>query len=331
MMHRRFFLRGLGAALGMALLPPVSTVFSKHAFARQNSTPALPILMFHKVDDSPRYPEDISTDQLLTLFDYLWKQGFYPVNMSDILTSQVDALVPRGKKPVGITADDAHRSVVFSQNTAPHAEQRNARSLVDILCASAKNAGLEARATLFLSCVGDDRISREPEGYFGNTRPLGDILAMLADTPGIETGFHTVPHVRMTNMDGPQVRSLMEQQIADFSRRGVGAKALRILAYPYGIRPSDAGIAALKDMGFLGAVLAFPGNDEAAYTTVPACLYDGSLKTDPFLVPRVCVGARTYSRKGAVHPYQPIDPLEDFRKDVENALPLLYTSTGKIG
>lgn len=93
--------------------------------------------MLQKADDSPRYPEDLSTDQLTVLLDYLWKHGFYPVNMSDILTSRVDCTVPKGLKPVAITAA-AHRSVMFSKSTARHEEQRKARSMIEILLDSVK-------------------------------------------------------------------------------------------------------------------------------------------------------------------------------------------------
>lgn len=325
-MHRRLFLQGLGAVVSMTCLSPVSVALGKED---RSGSPALPVLMFHKVDDSPRYPEDISSNQLASLLDFLWRQGFYPVNMSDILTSRVDSVVPRGLKPLGITADDSHCSVVFSQKATSGAKQPNARSLVDIFRDSVRHYGLEPRATLFLSAVGDDRYSRNAEGYFGNSLPLREILDKLDATPGIETGYHTVRHERMTDMSATQVRAVMDEQIRDFFSRGVASRVQRILAYPYGFHPSDEGIATLKDMGFLGAVLAFPGVEEARYTTVPACQYNGTLKTDPFLVPRVCIGAYTYTPKGASSPYQRIDPIEDFRKDVEHALPSLYTSTGQ--
>ena len=40
------------------------------AFAAETT---VPVLMFHRVNDAPGYPEEISTAQLTDLFDWLWK------------------------------------------------------------------------------------------------------------------------------------------------------------------------------------------------------------------------------------------------------------------
>ena len=340
-MRRRFFLRGLGVSLALCAWPdallhiarPAQAARGKEQERLVSHLPALPILMLHKVDDQPRYPEDLSSSQLHAVLDYAWSKGFRPVNMSDIVQDRVDEIVPRGLKPLGITADDAHRSVVFSRETARHSEQRNARSLVEILGNSVRPYGCEARATFFLSSVGDDRYSGKAGGYFGNSLPLVDVLDALAVMPGVETGYHTRTHTRMGGMGPEQVKALLQDQMQDFERLGVLDRVRRVLAYPYGVRPTEQGIYALRELGFEGAVLAYPGVREARYDTLPPCVYDGRLMTDPFLIPRVCIGAFTYahnaSAKAGAH--VPIDPLEDFRKDVERALPLIYVSRGAQG
>lgn len=337
-MNRRYFLRGLGVSLTLCACPPLMLTGGQALAAEGGmpqermiaEMPALPILMLHKVDDNPRFPEDLSTTQLQALFEYVWGKGFRPVNISDIINNRVDQIVPKGMKPLGITADDAHRSVVFSRATAKHSEQRNAQSMVEILGNSVRPYQCDARATFFLSSVGDDRYSGAAEGYFGDSLPLPDVLDALAVMPGVEVGYHTRTHTRMSGMGPDQVKALLEDQMRDFARLGVLDRVQRLLAYPYGIRPSEQGMYALRELGFTGAVLAFSGAREAKYDTVPACVYDGKLMTDAFLIPRVCIGAFTYAhntsaRAGA---YVAIDPLDDFRKDVERALPNIYVSRG---
>lgn len=337
-MKRRHFLRGLGVSLALSACPAVLAGTGLQAKAATtpvperlvSNLPALPILMLHKVDDQPRYPEDLSTAQFAAVLDYAWSKGFRPVNISDIVQGRVDAVVPKGLKPLGITADDAHRSVIFSRATAKHSEQRNAQSMVEILGNSVRPYHCDVRATFFLSSVGDDRHSGKAGGYFGDNLPLPDVLDALAVMPGVEVGYHTRRHTRMGGMGPEQVKAVLQDQIRDFERLGVLDRVQRLLAYPYGVRPTEQGMHTLRELGFTGAVLAYPGVREARYNTVPECVYDGKLMTDPFLIPRVCIGAYIYAhnaspRAGA---HIPIDPLEDFRKDVERALPNIYVSRG---
>jgi hypothetical protein len=110
---------------------------------------AIPVLIFHKLCDQPRSPEDMAPGQLARLFDLIWEQGFAPLNMRDILLGQVDAVLPRGRKALGITVDDAHPSVIYSRQEHPQAA--TSHSFVAIFADSAQRAGLAPRATFFLS------------------------------------------------------------------------------------------------------------------------------------------------------------------------------------
>lgn len=297
----------------------------------RTESPAIPILMFHKVDDAPKDPESISTSQLTALLAYLWSTRFCPVNISDILDNMVDRVVPKGFKPVGITADDAHRSIAFAHAGGPHAEERNARSWVDIFCDSLKLPGHAPRATFFVSRVENDRLSRQTAGYFGDYMALPAVLDLFKTAPGLEIGYHTVRHASMGSMGVAEIRASMQEQKEDFAALGVLNRVTPVLAYPYGVPPpTQQGLDELRRMGFKGAVRAYPGAREALYDTVPVCEYDGKLLTDPFLIPRVSIGSHTYAyrQKGKLSQYNPIDPTEDFRKDVLEVLSRIYVSRG---
>lgn len=320
-MNRRFFLRILAVGLLIAALPTPCLA--------GNASPAIPILMFHKVDDRPEDPESISPRQLEALFTRMWNLGFYPVNMSDILKNRVDSVVPGGLKPVGITVDDAHPSVLFSRLSTPASgELRNSRSFVEVLRDSLEPFGRAPRATIFIGRVGDDRISTIPGEYFGGYLPLPDALALLDETPGVEAGYHTIAHKSMTAMGAAETRATLEAQREEFATEGVLERVVPILAYPYGHPPLPEGLEELRAMGFWGAALAFPGVREGRHDTSPVCEYDGTLLTDPFLVPRVNIGAYAYPYRPADRnePFVSLDPWADFQKDVLNAMPSMYVA-----
>ncbi len=318
-MNRRTFLRLSASTLALAFMPAPAS-------ARVHA-PAIPILMFHKINDAPGDPESVSGAQLAALFGELWELGFCPVNASDILDGKVDELVPRGLKPVGVTADDAHSSVLFFKNARERAGLLNARPLAEIFRASLKPSGLAPRATFFISRVEDDRISKQPGEYFGGYKTLPAILDELDALPGLEIGYHTLNHIKMTRMDAGQVREIIQKQQDDFASLGVLDRVAPVLAYPYGVPPAPEGLRELRRLGFKGAVTAYPGMREGR-ANPPACEYDGRLLSDPFLVPRVCIGSHTYTRPSGGGLYAPIDPREDFRKDVLEALPHIYVSKG---
>ena len=300
---RRRFLAGLAAALAACSLD-IPDISGARAAPKEG---AIPVLMFHKVCDHPHSPEEISPEQLARLFDFIWKQGFAPLNMRDILLGRVDAVLPEGRKALGITADDAHPSVIYARRQ----HQQTDRSFVDIFADSAGRAGLAPRATFFLS----------GQNYFGGKHGLARVLDQLAALPGLECGYHTRRHPKMTGWGYRQTRQALEEQMDDFKAKSVFERIPRILAWPYGLLPADDALRALEDLDFLGAALAFPGVNEARYAGLPVCRYGrAGLLTPRFRIPRVNIGAYIYTPGGGT---APIDPLDDFRKDV-GSIPDVY-------
>jgi len=292
---RRRFLAGLTAACTACGLH-IPNAYA----APQEGT--IPILMFHKVCDHPRSPEELSSEHLSRLFDLIWQQGFAPLNICDILLCRVDSVIPKGRKALGITVDDAHPSVIYSRKE--HRQAATNRSFTDIFADSARRAGFAPRATFFLS----------GQSYFGGKRDLAGVLDQLAPLPGLECGYHTRGHPKMTGWGYRETQRVLTEQMEDFTTQGVFERIPRILAYPYGLPPADEGFRALEELDFLGAVLAFPGVHEAKYPSLPVARYSRTGLLSPrFHIPRVNIGAYIYAPQGRT---TPIDPLEDFRKDV---------------
>jgi peptidoglycan/xylan/chitin deacetylase (PgdA/CDA1 family) len=304
---RRGFIKCLAGCAALNALPGFSV-----AWAAQGAASGVPIAMFHKVDEAPQYPEDISSQSLADLFDYAWSQGFHPVNMSDILLGRVDAVVPKGFKPLGVTADDSHRSVVYTRKEKQDADQRNDRSFYEILCTTCKNHGIEPRATFFISEESNNRY-KGGKGYFGDTPALPSVVKMLSATPAVELGFHTRWHKSMKKMGYAETSAVLRDQLMQFEHMGIIEYFSKIIAYPFGQPPKKSGIRALKDLGFYGGVLALGGKGEAGENPPPFCLYDSKPLGDPFFIPRVNIGAKLFDR--GLH-MQSFDPLDDFDKDI---------------
>ncbi len=291
--------------------------------------PAIPIILFHRIEDTPRFPEDMGTEPLAALFRYIWRAGYSPVNMTDIITGQIDTVVAKGRMPLGVTADGAHASLIFSQNTAPQGGDKgmlnNARSFVEII-ASSMPQNVLPRATFFLS-VGPKPPNKEST-YFGSIMPLKDIADALTVMPGIEFGYQTRWYTPVHSINEKQMTTLIEDQMEDLQKLDMFDRVSRIMAYPFGGRPNEEGMLALRNAKFLGGVLTYPGVGEAHYTQIPQCIYDGKLMTDPFLIPRVAIGSHVYAKGTKPVKNPPIDPIDDFHKDVEEAIPSIYISRG---
>ncbi len=314
-----------------------NTLLGTTAYGAQNSgqqydryvdhIPAIPILAFYRVEDTPRFPEDISPQQLAALFAHIWSQGFRPVNMSDILLNRVDSVVPAGFKPIGITSDGAHASMIFSTTTAPKGSDRgplkNTHSFVEIFVASLQNV-IMPRATFFLSIPK----GRKHNTYFGSVMQLKDIMDVMQVMPDVEFAYQSKFYNSLGGLSGARLKEVVEFQMEDFQRLGVFNKISRIIAYPYSSKPQEAGMMALRDLQFLGGTLTYPGVGEAHHKTVPQCLYDGKLMTNAFLIPRVAIGSHTYAPGTQPVKNPPIDPIEDFAKDVIRAIPRPYVSKG---
>ncbi len=332
-LSRRKFLQSLGLlpCFGLPIMHKhLALAAEVHHERTVDHVPAIPVLMFYRIVNEPRFPEDISVEQLSRLFTYMWAQGFRPVNISDIILGRVDEVVEKGMKPVGISADAAHASMIFSNITAPQGADSgpltNEQSFIEILGTTLHNIALP-RATFFLS-LGSRKATKDST-YFGSIMPLKDIADVLMPMEGIEFGYQTRWHTRLSDLNTTQMTKVIENQIEHLSQLQMLDKVQKVMAYPFGGRPNEDGMLALRNAKFLGGVLTYPGVNEAHYAQVPVCVYDGRLMTDPFLIPRVSIGSHIYAKGNKPLKNPPLDPIEDFKKDVEKGIMRLYISTGK--
>ena len=322
MITRRSVIKALGATA--ASLCFGSFPFSVKAAVRPLSN--IPILMFHKVCDQPVYPEDISPEQLKAVLEYALQCQYRFVTMSDIVTGRVDSLVPEGYKPLGITVDDAHQSVVFSRNDVFHPDLQNSRSFIEILQAAASRYHCQARATLFICRVGNNRFCAKPEEYFGGHLPLATLVQRLqSNAPGVEMGYHTRDHQDLSGCTAAPIRTVLYDQIEDFRQLGVLQHIAPVFAYPFGEEPKKSARKAVAEMGFQGAFLAFPDkyelDEEQIYYS-----YEKKLQSNYFRIPRINIGSWVYAQRNT---FELIDPVRDFQNNVEKRNTGIYVSQGQ--
>lgn len=325
MLSRRLFLKSLCLGLSGLTLAPSFVVANP-----QKQT--LPILMFHKVLDEPTRPEDISPSELSELFQFLFENNYRPINITDIINTpeKIAQIFAEGFKPFAVTADDAHSSLLFSQNNACTYDITtslpNQFSFLEIYTKSAKPYNISPKATFFISesieGVYDkrnyQRASKATNKYFGDFIRLPAVLDLLENYSGIELGYHTCEHIFMGDKNAKETHDILAMQMNAFKEMGVFDKIKPLFAYPYGYPPSPEGIEAIKDLGFIGAVLAFPGVNEAKYKTIPLCEIDAEyqLVNDTFFIPRTNIGSYIYAPPNPNElVYKKIDPIEDLRKD----------------
>ena len=124
--------------------------------------------------------------------------------MSDLVSGRLDAVVPKGKKPVVITIDDGHPSVIYSAAQFPALKLGNKKSFLAVLCETAKEHGLTPRGTSFICEGGAGK-------YFGARETLSAALKRIrAAAPHFEVGYHTRAHKLMKNMTPAQVLASLD-------------------------------------------------------------------------------------------------------------------------
>ncbi len=325
-MNRRIFLTHLASFLLYASFPTRLCLSSNHSLKQS----AIPVCMFHRVNDTPKFPEEVRSKELKDFFTYTWSNGYYPINVGDILERRVDSVVPQGLKPLVITIDDASPSVFFSKKDTKLHALKNEYSFMNILIDSCRQFNFEPRITIFMSSCDYKKLGLE-DVYFGGIMPLKQIIEpTISRYSGVEFGYHTHKHPIMRDMNYGQTKDLLQNQMHVFKKEGVIDSVVPIFAYPYGVPPQADGIEALKDLGFSGAVLASSGVSEAVYTTMPQCLYsykDG-LSIDRFRIPRMSIGSYRYSYIIKSKQFTPITPIDGFKKNYEYQI-IPYVSRGK--
>lgn len=185
------------------------------------------VLEYHHIG----FPEDRwqrTPDNFRADLEYLWANGYYPVNLADFASGQMD--VPAGKSPVVLTFDDS----TISQFRYLDDGLIDPDCAVGILAAfhNAHPDDWPLRATFFVL----PNVAFAQEGL--GQRKLQELALW-----GMEVGSHTVTHADLSKEPVDKVR----WELAESERLLEGmipGYEVRSLSLPYGGYPADIGLLA---------------------------------------------------------------------------------------
>lgn len=67
----------------------------------------IPILSIHLVTDNPNKNDSLTPQKFASRLEDLYKNGYYLVNLSDLMEHKLEEVVPTGRRPLVLTFDDA--------------------------------------------------------------------------------------------------------------------------------------------------------------------------------------------------------------------------------
>jgi peptidoglycan/xylan/chitin deacetylase (PgdA/CDA1 family) len=185
----------------------------------------VPVLMHHMIRPDRVGEYDQTPAEFRAELEYLWKHGYVPVNVGDLVRGELD--VPAGTTPVALTFDDA---TTYQLDFTPDGRVRPSSAVGIMLEFARTHPGFTPRGTFY--------VNRLPFGSDVNAKRA---LRWLVEN-GFEVGNHTHDHIPLRTLEAPAV----QDQIAR------GERVIRAylpsyrptsLSLPRGSMPRDEGLA----------------------------------------------------------------------------------------
>ncbi len=176
---------------------------------------------------SVRTPDQFRDDLAL-----LNSEGFYPVNVSDLVTGDVD--IPAGKSPVAITFDGSspgHYRILDDGTMDPSCAVAIMQSFVD-------DGYWQPKATFF--CLLD--VAPNEREVFGQPERRKEKLRNLVDW-GYEVGSNTMTNLDLSGATEETIRSELASSQTTLNDI-IGSNAVSSLALPYGRLPRSSSLLA---------------------------------------------------------------------------------------
>jgi peptidoglycan/xylan/chitin deacetylase (PgdA/CDA1 family) len=200
----------------------------KAAAIGANELGEIPVLLYYDIaeeeDEATR-----STRHLAEDIELLKSEGFYPVNLRDLASGNID--IPAGMSPVVLTFDDS----TSGQYTILDDDTVDPQSAVGVLLAAKEAGGWDSKATFY--CLLDSSKDKE---LFGQPERQQEKLRNLVDW-GFEVGSHTLSHLNLGRADALEVRRELAESKSQLEELIGGGYVLTSLSVPGGDYPVDEG------------------------------------------------------------------------------------------
>ncbi len=232
-----FGLSGCGSKKSHAILsqtpaPPKLLSEVDLKLYKPNEAGAIMIVMYHEFNPSkPNGPMNRTPDQFRKDLNTFYKEGYYPVNVSDIVDDTMN--VPAGKTPIALTFDDSRRSqfnVIIGANGSPQIDPNCAVGIMETF--HQQHPDWPTKGTFF--CLPE-------EGPFPPTFYQREYVADKIETllnHGYEIANHTSTHPSMRDYTPAQIEWQIAQSIRDFKAINPNVN-MQCLALPYGNIPTS--------------------------------------------------------------------------------------------
>ncbi|MEZ5102227.1 MAG: polysaccharide deacetylase family protein [Thermoleophilia bacterium] len=203
--------------------PPAPPALSPEVAARTpNEAGLVPVLMYHRivaVDDGNPYSRSI--EQFRADLDRLWREGFVPVKLGDLVAGRI--AVPKGRSPVVITFDDA---------TGDQFRLLDDGSVDPVSAVGIMNAFAEEHPDF-----GRHAIFYLNAGVFDQPELAAQKLKQLVDW-GYELGNHTFTHSNLRDDTPAQAKRDIARMTQLIGELLPGYK-VRHFCLPFGVMPEN--------------------------------------------------------------------------------------------
>ena len=190
-----------------------------------NELGRIPVVMHHMIRPDRVGEYDQTPEEFRAELDYLWRHGYTPVNVGDLLTGRLD--VPAGTTPVAFTFDDA---TTYQIDFAADGGVKPATAVGIMLDFARSHPGFVPAGTFY--------VNRTP---FGSDAAAKRALPWLT-AHGFELGNHTHDHIPLRTLGDDEVRRQVATGAAVIEDILPGY-AIRSLALPLGSMPHDSTLA----------------------------------------------------------------------------------------
>jgi peptidoglycan/xylan/chitin deacetylase (PgdA/CDA1 family) len=210
-----------------------TVVFTKQQTAAQRARAlqpdelgVIPVLMHHQIrQNGSTY--DLTAGQFRAELARLWRDGYYPVRASDLVSGRLD--VPKGKTPVVMTFDDAtNNQIAFLPDG--RVDPKTAVGIFEDF--AAQHPGFPATGTFYVprnAFNGDGESAQKTFGW------------LVAN--GFELGNHTKDHIALNTLGATAVQRQLVLGNRLLTDRLPGYRA-QTMALPLGALPHPASLAA---------------------------------------------------------------------------------------
>jgi hypothetical protein len=204
-----------------------------YAAIRPNELGSIPVIMYHEIKgakDDEKYGLTRSVASFKQDLEILYKNGFRPVNASDVVNNNID--VPPGMHPVVLTFDDARASQFQLIETA-NSMKVDPNCAVGIMEEFAKaHPDWKLRATFFV--LPKSKVTLEPFGQAGQ----GDQKMQYLIKQGMELANHSTHHKSFRAYTPQQIQEELGYA-HNTILAGVPDAKIQTVALPMGKFPRD--------------------------------------------------------------------------------------------